>query len=410
MKEREEAAEAGPSTSAGRIIRIIRDGGPLSPADIARRSGFAKSTVSLYVERLLSAGLVREEIKSGGKRRTLKVAESAGYVVGVDLGQTHLNVGLCDLEANILETSYGRVDFSHQGPEAVLDRIVEATRALVSRSGFLPAELFGVGVGLPGPVDYIHGVPVSPPVMPGWDRFPVASQLARELACPVFVDNDANVMALAEREKGVADGERDFMVVKAGSGIGAGIVVDGRIYRGAKGAAGDIGHIGIDGVETLCRCGNRGCLEAVAGGKALTLLAEEAARSGSSPFLASHLAAGKIINPELLALGAAHGDEECLHIVIDAGKALGNVLAKLVNFFNPSLIVIGGGLSDLGERYLASIRESIYHRSTPLATSDLVIKRSGLRDRAGVTGAAVLVLDEIFSQRNVGRLMRDASQ
>ncbi len=410
MKEREEIAEAGPSTSAGRIIRIIRDGGPLSPADIARRSGFAKSTVSLYIERLLSAGLVREEIKSGGKRRTLKVAESAGFVVGVDLGQTHLNVGLCDLEANVLDTSYSKVDFSREGPESVLGRIVEATRALVTKGGFSPRELFGVGVGLPGPVDYFHGVPVSPPVMPGWDRFPVASQLARELTCPVFVDNDANVMALAEREKGVADGERDFMVVKAGSGIGTGIVVDGRIYRGAKGAAGDIGHIGIDGVETLCRCGNRGCLEAIAGGKALALLAEEAARSGDSEFLAAHLAAGDAMNPELLALGAAHGDETCLHIIIDAGKALGNVLAKLVNFFNPSLIVIGGGLSDLGERYLASIRESIYHRSTPLATSDLVVKRSGLRDRAGVTGAAVLVLDEVFSQRNVGRLMRDASQ
>ena len=407
MKEREEGAGAGPSTSAGRIIRIIRDHGPLSPADIARRSGFAKSTVSLYVEKLLSVGLVREETKSGGKRRTLKVAESAGYVVGVDLGQTHLNVALCDLEADVLDLSAGRVDFSREGPEAVLSRIAEAARGLAAKNGLSPSSLFGVGVGLPGPVDYQHGVPVSPPVMPGWDRFPVASQLAREFTCPVFVDNDVNVMALAEREKGAASDERDFMLVKAGSGIGAGIVVDGKIYRGAKGAAGDIGHIGIDGVETLCRCGNHGCLEAVAGGKALALLADEAARSGASPFLAAQLAAGEAPSPELLALGAAHGDEECLRVVIAAGKALGNVLAKLVNFFNPSLIVVGGGLSDLGERYLASIRESIYRRSTPLATSDLVVKRSALRERAGVVGAAVLVLDEVFSQNNVGRLMRD---
>ena len=348
MKEREEGAGAGPSTSAGRIIRIIRDHGPLSPADIARRSGFAKSTVSLYVEKLLSVGLVSEETKSGGKRRTLKVAESAGYVVGVDLGQTHLNVALCDLEADVLDLSAGRVDFSREGPEAVLSRIAEAARGLAAKNGLSPSSLFGVGVGLPGPVDYQHGVPVSPPVMPGWDRFPVASQLAREFTCPVFVDNDVNVMALAEREKGAASDERDFMLVKAGSGIGAGIVVDGKIYRGAKGAAGDIGHIGIDGVETLCRCGNHGCLEAVAGGKALALLADEAARSGASPFLAAQLAAGEAPSPELLALGAAHGDEECLRVVIAAGKALGNVLAKLVNFFNPSLIVVGGGLSDLG--------------------------------------------------------------
>ena len=245
--------------------------------------------------------------------------------------------------------------------------------------------------------------------MPGWDRFPVASFLHRKFTCPVFVDNDVNVMALAERDKGAAAQDRDFIFVKAGTGIGSGIVVDGRIYRGAKGAAGDIGHIGAGEDDTLCHCGNRGCLEAVAGGRALALKATEAAHSGASRFLGARLAEGAVITPELVGLGALRGDEECLKLIITAGKTLGDVLAKLVNFFNPSLIVVGGGLSDLGERYVASIRESIYRRSTPLATADLVIKRSTLGETAGVIGSAILVLDEIFSQKNVGRLMRPKS-
>jgi predicted NBD/HSP70 family sugar kinase len=286
--------------------------------------------------------------------------------------------------------------------------VVDAAHALSSRNALSPAALFGIGFGLPGPVDYAHGVPVSPPVMPGWDRFPLASVLHREFTCPVFVDNDVNVMALAERDKGAVGEERDFIFIKAGSGIGAGLVVDGRIYRGAKGAAGDIGHIGA-GEDNLCHCGNRGCLEAVAGGRALANRAAEAARSGASRFLAGRLAEGAAITPELVGLGAARGDEECLRLLIAAGKTLGDVLAKLVNFFNPSLIVVGGGLSNLGERYAASIRESIYRRSTPLATADLVIKRSTLGATAGVIGAAILVLDEIFSLKNVGRLMQTPS-
>ena len=399
----------GLSTRAGSIFKIIRDQGPLFPADIVRKTGLAKSTVSVYVERLVSVGLIREEARPGGKRRMLKVAESAGYVLGVDLGQTHLHVGLCDLEGNVLDILSGEVDLLHETPESILSRVVGDACSLSTRNALSPTALFGIGFGLPGPVDYSHGVPVSPPVMPGWDRFPLASVLHREFTCPVFVDNDVNVMALAERDKGAVAEERDFIFIKAGSGIGAGLVVDGRIYRGAKGAAGDIGHIGAGEDNTLCHCGNRGCLEAVAGGRALANRAAEAARSGASRFLAGRLAEGAPITPELVGLGAARGDEECLRIIIAAGKTLGDVLAKLVNFFNPSLIVVGGGLANLGERYAASIRESIYRRSTPLATADLVIKRSTLGETAGVIGSAILVLDEIFSQKNVGRLMQTPS-
>jgi glucokinase-like ROK family protein len=396
-------------TTAGSIFKIIRDQGPLFPADIVRRTGLAKSTVSVYVERLASAGLIREEPRPGGKRKMLKVAESAGWVMGVDLGQTHLNVGLCDLEGCVLDSISADVDLLHESPGSILALVVAAARTLEARNDLASAALSGIGFCLPGPVDYAHGVPVSPPVMPGWDRFPLASALQREFTCPVFIDNDVNVMALAERDKGAAAQDQDFIFIKAGTGIGAGLVVDGQIYRGAKGAAGDIGHIAAGPDDVLCHCGNRGCLEAMAGGRALTALAAEAARSGTSRYLAARLAEGLAITPEVVARGAAVGDEECLRMIIAAGKALGDTVAKLVNFFNPSLIVVGGGLANLGERYLASIREAIYRRSTPLATADLIIKRSALGPATGMIGSAILVLDEIFSHANFDRLIRNPS-
>lgn len=424
MKESSGGEEApfNYSTTAGRIFKIIRDLGPLTAADIGRRTGLAKSTISAYVDRLLSVGLLREEIPEGGKRRRLKVAESAGYVVGVALGQTHISVALCDLEAEIIDSIGGPVDLARESPEKVLEKVVSYARELELKAGVGNEALFGLGIGLPSPVDYGLGVAVNPPVMPGWDRFPVASYLAREFTCPVFVDNDVNIMALAERDKGAAGGgagregagqqdrpgrRSSFLVVKAGTGIGAGIVIDGEIYRGCKGAAGDIGHIGIDGDDTLCRCGNSGCLEAVAGSRALAARAEAAAREGRSAFLAEAHAAGEAITPALIARGAAAGDDECVRQIIASGKVLGDVLAKLVNFFNPSMIVVNGGLTALGERFIASIRESVYRRSTPLATADLIIRKSALLDKAGTIGAAILVLDEVFSHRNVGRLMRD---
>ncbi|OHD20813.1 MAG: hypothetical protein A2Y38_04465 [Spirochaetes bacterium GWB1_59_5] len=398
------------STTAGRIFKIIRDHGPLLGTDIVRRTGLAKSTVSAYLERLLAVGLLREEVQESGKRKKLKVAESAGYVVGVMIGQTKVHVALCDLEAEIIDSVEGPIDLIRETPEYILGRVVSFARELEERAGLGPSALFGLGVGLPCPVDYANGVPVNPPVMPGWDHFPVARYLSQEFTCPVFVDNDVNVMTLAERDKGKAleHGHRhgSFMLVKAGTGIGAGIVIDGELYRGAKGAAGDIGHIGLDGDVTVCRCGNAGCLEAVAGGRALVAMAETAARSGKSPFLAEALERGAVMTPSLLAHGAASGDEECIRFVILSGAAIGDVLAKLVNFFNPEMIIISGGLTCLGERFIASIRETVYRRSTPLATSDLIIKQSSFVESGGMIGAAVLVLDEVFSHKNVGNLMR----
>ncbi|MFA6508647.1 MAG: ROK family transcriptional regulator, partial [Treponemataceae bacterium] len=257
------------TASVGRIFKIIRDRGPLAASDIVRMTGLAKSTVSINIDRLLETGLVREDASPGAKRKKLKVAESAGHVVGVDIGQTHLAVAICDLEAVVLDSIRLPLDLVRESPESVLNEICDLIADLAVKSEIDPKALFGIGVGVPGPVDFARGIPVNPPVMPGWDRFPVTAFLGERFGCPVFLDNDANVMALGERERGAAQNADNFMFIKIGTGIGAGLVFNGEMYRGAKGAAGDIGHIGIDGDQTLCRCGNKGCLETIAGGAAI---------------------------------------------------------------------------------------------------------------------------------------------
>jgi glucokinase-like ROK family protein len=234
--------------------------------------------------------------------------------------------------------------------------------------------------------------------MPGWDRFGVRELLAREHGCPAVVDNDVNIMAIGEQHGGVAHSVQDFLFVKIGTGIGCGIYLNDEVYRGTDGCAGDIGHIQVDPHGPMCSCGNVGCLEALFSGTALAREALVAARSGASQALADRLAANGALTARDVAEGATEGDVACIKLIREGGHRIGSVLASLVSFANPSMIVIGGGLAQLGHILLAEIRSAVYRRSLPLATGNLPIVLSELGSRAGVTGAAVLASDVAFEQ------------
>jgi predicted NBD/HSP70 family sugar kinase len=239
--------------------------------------------------------------------------------------------------------------------------------------------------------------------MPGWDRYPVRERFTGRYGVPVWVDNDVNIMALGEARTGIARGHANVIFVKVGTGIGAGIISDGSLHRGAQGSAGDIGHIQIpDASDEICRCGKAGCLEALAGGAALGRDGEALARSGRSAALAEILATEGRVTAREVAQAAQRGDPRSLELLQASGRRVGQVLAGLVNFFNPSLIVIGGAVANAGDAYLAAIREVVYARSMPLATRDLVIRFSSLGGLAGVTGAAAMVLDQLFAPRTLG--------
>jgi predicted NBD/HSP70 family sugar kinase len=220
----------------------------------------------------------------------------------------------------------------------------------------------------------------------------------------VWVDNDVNVLALGEWSSGIAVGHDNVVVVKVGTGIGAGIISDGRLHRGAQGAAGDVGHIQVSGARAVvCRCGNSSCLEALAGGAALARDGELAARRGRSPRLAAALDRAGAVSAEDVAIAASFGDPVALELLQEAGRQVGSMLAGVVNFFNPSLIVIGGGVARSGDALLAAVRETVYRRSLPLATRDLLIQRSSLGALAGVIGAAAMVAGELFARNALPR-------
>ncbi len=259
-------------------------------------------------------------------------------------------------------------------------------------------EILGIGIGVPGPVDFARGLLVAPPLMMGWENFPIRSFFSEAFPSAfVVVDNDVNIMALGEQRAGDGAGIDHFIYVKIGTGIGAGIISNGKIHRGSDGCAGDIGHICVDKQGPVCRCGNRGCLEAMAAGPAIAEKAIQAAGSGSSPLLRKMMDAnGGSLTPEDLNAACREGDEAALEIIRASGQMIGDVLAGLVNFFNPSHIFVGGGIANFGNHLLVAIRRAVLRRSLPLATTHLSINFSRASSNAGIIGAIALVLEYLF--------------
>ncbi|MGK5742206.1 ROK family transcriptional regulator [Micromonospora sp. URMC 103] len=381
-----------------RLLRLLRDEGPVSRAELGDRLQMPRPRLLAELDRLVSLGYVAEAglaASRGGRRSTLVELNPRLRFAAVDLGASSIDVEVVNGRLEPV-AAYAEPADIRSGPKGTLQRVNELLHK--ARVDGAYERLDAVGVGVPGPVSFRDGVPVSPPIMPGWDRFPVRELLTREHGCPAVVDNDVNIMAIGERHGGVAHSVDDFLFVKIGTGIGCGIYLTGEVYRGTDGCAGDIGHIQVDSHGPMCSCGNVGCLEALFSGAALAKDALAAARSGSSPALAERLAASGVVTAQDVAEGAVEGDVTCIQLIRDGGRRVGGVLAGLVSFANPSMIVIGGGLAQLGHILLAEIRSVVYRRSLPLATGNLPVVLSELGPRAGVAGAAVLASDVAFGE------------
>ena len=380
------------------LLRRLRDDGPISRAELAEAVRLSRSRLAVELDRLTDLGLVESRglaASRGGRRSALMALSSQLRFVGVDIGATSVDVAVTDARMAVLAQVSESIDV-RLGPNAVLSVVLDLIGKL--RADGVAAEVHGAGVGVPGPVSFRDGVPVSPPLMPGWGQFPVRSVLAQHLGCPVSLDNDVNIMALGEMHAGLARTVQDLLFVKVGTGVGCGIVVNGRVYRGASGSAGDIGHIRVDDDGPVCSCGNVGCLEAHFSGAALARDATAAARAGRSDLLAGRLTADGALSGADVAAAAAEGDAVSVDLVRRGGQRLGQLLAGLVSFFNPDMVVLGGQVaSGLGHPLLAELRSVVYRRSLPLATGNLPIVLSELGAQAGVVGAARMISDEVFS-------------
>jgi glucokinase-like ROK family protein len=285
------------------------------------------------------------------------------------------------------------------GPAAVLSRVRALMKTLLKQAGVRPADVIAIGLGVPGPVDFASGQLVNPPLMPEWDAYAIRDDLRAEVDVPVFVDNDVNLMALGELWR-MQRGLQNFLVIKVGTGIGCGIVCHGVVYRGATGSAGDVGHICVDPHGPRCHCGNVGCVETMAAGPAIARAATEAALAGQSALLKERLDAQGALKLADVAMASRAGDGAANAIVQRSGALIGQMLASVVNFYNPSHIFIGGSVQKIGPLFLAAVRQSVYHRSLALSTRQLEIQYTPLGDRAGLIGAGVLAMQE--SLRSAG--------
>ena len=367
------------------VFELLRDGQPRTRAQLADVTGLARSTIAARIDVLLRLGLVMPYggVSTGGRPPSLLALNPGAWIVaGVDIGATHATAALADLAGTILVERRKDLDVA-TGPDHVLGWVETVITEMLADQRRSVVELAAIGIGLPGPVEHSSGRAINPPIMPGWDRYDVPAHVQRAFDVPVLIDNDVNIMALGEQHAHLPD-VADLVFIKVSTGIGAGLISGGELQRGAQGTAGDLGHVFVPrAADVTCRCGNQGCLEAVAAVPALAAGLREAGVAVEG-------------DHDVVRLVRA-GDPLAVALVRQAGRDLGEVLAVLVNLTNPSAIVIGGSLALAGESLLAGIRETVYQRSLPLATEHLRVVTSLAGERAGVLGAAALAIGHALS-------------
>jgi predicted NBD/HSP70 family sugar kinase len=376
--------------SPGGVLRLIREGHALTRTDVMDVTGLSRSTVMQRLGVLLSAGLLVEQPEagpsSGGRRpAALSFNEGVGVVLAADLGARHGRLAVCDLAGVALTERQEVIDIA-DGPEVVLEWVGQTFDDLLGECGRGRGDVLAVGVGVPGPVE--AGRPANPPLMPGWDGYPVADTLAERFGAPAMLERDVNAMALGEHRRHWRDLSH-MVFVKVATGIGAGIIAEGELLRGNHGRAGDIGHIrAIRSSDVMCTCGNRGCVAVLATASAvIRQLGEEGVEVASAADVVELVRAGDAV------------------AVREAGRVLGAALAAVVSVVAPTAIVVGGEMADASEPLLAGIRESVYQRASALATRELRILTSRLGPRAGVVGVTTVALEHVLEPANVDALL-----
>lgn len=376
-----------------RVVDALRRRGSASRSELVRLTGLSRTTVVSLLAELQAKGLVVEdadEVPRGSRGRPaglLRLNAAAGAVLGIDFGHTHLRVAVADLSATVLAERSERLNVGEAAARA-LDASGLMAEAVLEDAGIAYEQVLVAGMGLPGPIDRPSGIVGSSVILPGWEGLKPAEELERRLGLPVEVDNDANVGALAEYRLGAGRNASALLYVKVSSGIGAGLVLDGRVHHGATGFAGEIGHVRALSDGAVCRCGNRGCLETIAAADSMLALLRP------------------VHGPELTVSGVLElvraGDLGTLRVVNDAGRAIGRVVADLCNALNPDVVVVGGEISAAGRPLLDGIRESVDRYALPGAAAAVQIRPAELGDRAEMLGTLALVIGNTDRLRSAG--------
>ena len=388
------------------ILNGVRATGPITRVAVAHRTGLSRTTVSSIVDELLADNLLFEgqtveAAPTGGRRATLlHFNAEAGYVIGVDLGRSHLTLLMTNLAGQIVARRSGPFDAS-LGPDVCLQQLIAELMDFTSEQQIGWHQIIGVGLGIPGPMDAASRMLVRPPRMPGWDQFDIRSVMERACKVPIYLDNDANMGARGESQYGAGRNVENMAYVKLATGIGCGLILKGDIYRGSGGTAGELGHVTIDDNGPICDCGNRGCLEAMAGAAAVTYAAAHGIQRAASGDIAGQMASadkqtGNALDVADVVQAALAGDKPAQEAIQRAGYHIGIALAGLVNIFNPSLILLDGSMARAGELLLEPIRQGIARRGLAASSAITKVELAQLGDNAIALGAVATVIAAAF--------------
>ncbi|MDX9992457.1 MAG: ROK family protein [Anaerolineales bacterium] len=383
------------------VLDLIRfTPGGISRAALALRMDLSRAAMTAIVNDLLEVELVREtESRNGQSGRPpiiLEINPARGNVVGIDMGATHLTIALADFSARVIDEIEIPFDIT-QGPIPCLAQVEALLTELLEKNDMRLEHILAIGMGVPGPIVNQAGMVISPPIMPGWDGYPIRLEMESKWNIPVSLNNDAELGMLGEWAYGAGRGEEHLAYIKVGSGIGAGLLLNGQVYQGATGSAGEIGHLTIEENGPLCDCGSNGCLEALAGGKAIARQAREVALSSTRTLLSS-MGPPEELTARDVAAAARRGDLPSQQIIARAGSHLGIAIAGMVNLFNPRVVVIGGGVSQIGDLLLQPIRDTVRRRSLAGAAQVVKINTAILRRRSSIMGAIVQALSTALHQ------------
>ena len=365
------------ASNRSRVVDLLRSRGPMTQAELARASGLSPATVSSIAHELRDEGWVMDEELEGARGRALALSRDAGLAVGIAFGHSHVRVVIADLAHTILAETENRLDTDHGSAEEGIDLAATLFRRLIDEGEIDLSLVTGVGMGLPGPLRRDTGEVGDSAILPGWIASHPADLMKEELGLDVTVENDANLGALAEIVWGAGRGCSDLLYVKISTGVGAGLIVNGRLYHGHTGTAGEIGHTTVDEAGPVCRCGSRGCLETFAGADAVL-----------EPLRRRH---GDELTIRDVVTKAETGDAGCQRVIGDAGHALGRAITDACNLLAPERVVIGGDLARAGDLLLDPIRAAV-SRATIGAVREIPVATGTLGERADVLGAVALVL------------------
>jgi len=371
------------------ILNLLWKEREISRAELARRTSLSRSTVSAIISDLLGTGLVRETragISTGGRRPIiLRFQDDASFIIGIELGATHISCVLADLHCNV-RASWSASAPVREQPDVALAKMVTAASSVLESAGVSRSQLLGIGVAVPSPVDSDRPGELMPLILPKWASYNIIDHLQGRFERPVLIDNDANLGALAELWWGAGSSVRDLAYIKVATGIGAGLIMDGDIFRGSGGVAGEIGHTSIDPAGPVCICGLRGCLATFIGTPALLERARAELRATGSERPAPE-------NIDELVNAALGGDPISSKSIRYAGGKLGVGIANMLNLINPEMVIVGGGIARAGDLLIDAVRDTIRGLSLPRSIRNAEIRTTGLNEWGIAVGASTFVLE-----------------